>query len=104
MTKTILVTFASLTMATTAIAQEGEDSFDGPEPLQACEEAITVFQDVSFGGRKDRAAKNITKKHAGMAKDGWRFSDMEIYTENSDLEGFFLSYTRAVACSDKGDD
>jgi hypothetical protein len=77
----------------------------GADAAPLCEEAMTVFQDVSGMGRKDRAAGNMTRSHARMAQSGWRFSDMEIYTENGDLEGFFLTYTRAAACPDHaGDD
>jgi hypothetical protein len=67
-------------------------------PVLLCEEAKTVFQDVSAFGRKDRAAKNMTQMHERMARQGWRFADMEVLSENGDLEGFFLSYTRPVPC------
>jgi hypothetical protein len=63
-----------------------------------CTESVTVFQDVSKIGRKDRLAANITRRHQEMAREGWRFVDMELYVENADLEGAFLSYTRAVPC------
>ncbi|MBT8062693.1 MAG: hypothetical protein KJO85_08405 [Gammaproteobacteria bacterium] len=80
------------------------------EPLEAheddrqealCEETITVFQDVSMIGRKDRLASNITRKHDEMNARGWRFVDMEIYVENADLEGAFLTYSRTVRCGEK---
>ena len=92
-----LIIIASL-CTSPLFALEAEETSPAPKPALDCEQAITVFQDVSGVGRKDRAAKNMTKRHAEMAIDGWRFSDMEVYTENGDLEGFYLSYTRAVAC------
>jgi len=70
-----------------------------PEPSMDCEEAITIFQDASRFGRKDRAAEQMTEKHNEMALSGWRFAGMEIYTENGDLEGFYVSYTRAATCA-----
>jgi hypothetical protein len=79
-------------------AQEGAQAPAEPQPSANCEEALTVFQDVSGMGRKDRAAKNMTKRHAEMARERWRLIDMEVYTENGDLEGFYLSYVRSVAC------
>lgn len=69
-----------------------------PHSSRGCEEATTVFQDVSLLGRKDRAAANMTRRHAEMAEQGWRFADSAIYTENGDLEGMFLTYVRPVAC------
>jgi hypothetical protein len=63
-----------------------------------CEEAVTVFHDVSRIGRKDRAAANLTRRHADMAVEGWRFADSVVYTENGDLEGLFVTYIRSVPC------
>jgi hypothetical protein len=82
--------------ASQSFAQDAVDTL--PEPTFDCEEALTVFQDVSGIGRKSKAARNMTKTHAERAQEGWRFIGLAVYTENGDLEGFFLSYTRAVAC------
>lgn len=82
----ILVTISSRLTAQPAAAPAG------------CEESLTVFQDVSIFGRKNGAADNITERHAEMAVDGWRYADMEVLFENSDLEGFFLTYVRDAAC------
>jgi hypothetical protein len=41
----------------------------------------------------------MTQKHAEMARSGWRFAGMQVYTENGDLEGFYVSYTRAATCA-----
>ena len=70
-----------------------------PERSMDCEQAITIFHDVSGFGRRDRATKRMTEKHDEMALSGWRFAGMEIYTENGDLEGFYISYTRAATCA-----
>ncbi len=91
----LLVVVAATMHSATVNAQDNNRYASAP----ACEEAITVFQDVSAAGRKDRAAKNMTKKHSKMAVDGWRLISMQVYTENGDLEGFFLSYVRTVDCS-----
>ncbi len=63
-----------------------------------CEESKTVFRDVSRFGRKNSAADNISKKHDEYTVNGWKFVDMEVYIENSDLEGFFLTYSREISC------
>lgn len=80
-------------------AQEALETARAPEPSMNCEEAITIFHDVSGFGRRNRAAERMTEKHAEMALSGWRFAGMQIYTENGDLEGFYLSYTRAAPCA-----
>ncbi len=56
--------------------------------------ATTVFVDANFGGRKNGAAKALSKKHAEMEAQGWRFAHLAPYTENGDLVGFFVTYVR----------
>jgi hypothetical protein len=63
-----------------------------------CQESKTVFLDVSRMGRKHSAAKNMSEEHEKQLEDGWSFVDLELYNENSDLEGFFLTYSRDIAC------
>ena len=54
----------------------------------------TVFVGVSVIGKKDRAAKRMTKLHEKYAKEGWTVADVAVYTENGDLEGFFVTYVK----------
>ncbi|MGI9258298.1 MAG: hypothetical protein ACR2QQ_05660 [Gammaproteobacteria bacterium] len=81
-----------------AFAQEAVETASGSDVAMDCEEAITIFHDVSGFGRRNRAAENMTETHAEMALSGWRYAGMQIYTENGDLEGFYISYTRAASC------
>ena len=83
------------------LAQSGNLSAQAA-PATSCEESKTIFRDASRFSRKGNAADNMTKKHDEYTKGGWRFVDMETYIENSDLEGFFLTYSREVACSQIG--
>lgn len=54
--------------------------------------AVTVYISMNFG--KKGAVKDMNEMHEKMAKDGWRFADMEGNLENGDTEGFWLTYTR----------
>ena len=86
-------------LCSSAFAQDMEVAMLDSDAAMNCEEAMTVFHDVSGFGRRNRAANRMTEKHAEMALSGWRFADMQIYTENGDLEGFYITYTRAASCS-----
>ena len=44
-------------------------------------------------------AKDATKMHVEMAKQGWKFQDLEVYTEDGDMKGIFITYVRAAAPS-----
>lgn len=54
----------------------------------------TVFVDVSEFGRKKKAAKNMTEQHEEFAQEGWTVIGVAVYTENQDLEGFFVTYVK----------
>lgn len=54
----------------------------------------TVFVDVGVMGKKGRAAKRMTKQHQEYAKEGWTVANVAVYTENGDLEGFFVTYVK----------
>jgi hypothetical protein len=56
--------------------------------------AVTVFVDADWGGREDGAARELTKAHAAFSPHGFEVIDIEAYTENGDLEGFFVTYRR----------
>ena len=57
-------------------------------------EAKTIFVDISALSRRKGMAKGLTEKHQEYAQLGWEFADLEIYIENGDLEGFFVTYVR----------
>ena len=64
------------------------------EAEQAGQAAVTVFVDAHFGARKDGAARQLSDAHAAAARHGYQLVDVETYTENGDLVGFFVSHRR----------
>ena len=84
-------------LAGMVLAQSGNLSAQAA-PASGCQETKTIFRDVSRFSRRNNAAENMSKKHDEYTKQGWTFVDMETYIENSDLEGFFLTYSRNIAC------
>ena len=84
-------------MAGLILGQSGNLSAQAA-PATTCEESKTIFRDASRFSRKNNAAQNMSKKHDEYTRNGWKFVDMETYIENSDLEGFFLTYSREIAC------
>jgi hypothetical protein len=70
------------------------DADDIPEAKAGA--SLTVFLDISVLSRKRRAADKINELHAQHAERGWVFADLEIYTENGDLQGYFITYVGRV--------
>ena len=62
--------------------------------------AVTVFVDANFGGRKDHTAKQLTRAHGDFSAYGYDVVDVEAYTENGDLQGFFVTYRRPARTTD----
>ncbi|TDR17476.1 hypothetical protein [Marinicella litoralis] len=56
--------------------------------------AVTVFIDVNRLTRKNLAAKKMTESHNEFAVHGFELVGVSPYTENGDLEGFFVSYKK----------
>ena len=54
----------------------------------------TVFVDVSAFNRRDGAAEKLTKLYEEQAKAGWRLLDLDLYVEDNDLEGFFVTFQK----------
>ena len=85
-------------LAGMVLAQSGNLSAQAA-PVTGCQEAKTIFRDSSRFSRRNNAAENMSDKHDEYTKKGWKFVDMETYIENGDLEGFFLTYSRDITCS-----
>ena len=82
----------ALVLATPCVAASFDD--DAKRAANDGVAAITVFVDVDFGGREDHAARQLTRAHAAFAAYGYAVVDVESYTENGDLQGFFVTYRK----------
>jgi hypothetical protein len=96
--KTLIALMFGL-LAGMVFAQSGSLSAQAA-PVVGCQEAKTIFRDSSRFSRRGNAAQNMTEKHDEYTRNGWKFEDMEPYIENGDLEGFFLTYSRDIACGE----
>lgn len=54
--------------------------------------AVTTYVDINSLTRKNNAASKMTKLHQMYAREGYELLSVQIYTENGDLQGFFVSY------------
>ena len=64
-------------------------------------QASTVFVADKTGSRHKGTADKITKSHKNAESQGWDFDELSVYTENGDLQGFFITYTRTHPCNNK---
>jgi hypothetical protein len=81
-----VVTAALLMFATAPVTIAADDAKD-----DATATVKTVF--VSGKGQSSFADK-VNATHAEMTAKGWKFADLDIYVEDGDMQGAFVSYTR----------
>jgi maltose-binding protein MalE len=84
---TILATVTASMFAAAALL--GVTSHAKDEPV--AQNTTTVWVD---GKGYSGFAEKLNKKHAEMEAKGWKFGDVEIYTENGDMQGAFVTYVR----------
>jgi hypothetical protein len=90
LTKTVAVLVVGLVATTQVTAEEKATDSD----CTMSKQALTVFQDVRAMNRRKGAGQNLTELHQKYEIEGWDFDDLEIYIEDGDLEGFFVTYSR----------
>ena len=56
----------------------------------------TVWLD---GKGQSSMADKVNKLHAEMAAKGWKFASLEVYTEDGDMQGLFVTYVRDAAAT-----
>ena len=99
MYKVFISTISLLFVSSVAVAQEDDDaSTPGPNKCPRIQ-ASTVFVPDKAGNRKTGSAKKLSETHDVAEAQGWNFQDMDIYIEDGDLQGFFVSYTREHPCN-----
>lgn len=87
----LLIAFAAF--AGSAHAGAAEDCTRAASEARARgDAAVTVYVDSSWGRRRGGAARALTDCHRSFAAQRYRLVDIELFTENSDVEGFFASY------------
>ena len=78
-----------------AVAKEDDEAAAAPAKCPELQ-ANTVF--VKDKGQKGSAGA-LTESHQNAESQGWNFDEMSLYTEDGDLKGFYVTYTRSHPCN-----
>jgi len=82
----------SVTLAIALLALGSAPAFAADQDEAATQAKVTtVFVD---GHGQSSFADKVNKTHAEMAAKGWKFASLDVYTENGDMQGAFVTYTR----------
>jgi len=88
-----------LTAFVSAIAFAQEENTE-PAKCPALQ-ASTIFVKDKATSRKKGSAIKISETHKTAESQGWDFKDLEVYIEDGDLQGFFITYTRPHPCNNQ---
>jgi hypothetical protein len=83
-----------LALLTVGLARAADPDDAAARAAQEQRDAVSIFVDVDFGAREDGAAKDLNRTHQAFERHGYELLDVTPYTENGDLQGFFVSYRR----------
>jgi len=85
---TMLASAMAVAIGAGAFFMTAPQAADKTPPAQ---NVLTVF--VNGKGQSSFAEK-LNEEHAKMEAKGWKFGDMEIYTEDGDMQGAFVTYVK----------
>jgi len=91
----------TLTLATFASAGAFAQEEDTKPTKCPALQASTIFVKDKRTSRKKGSADKISETHKTAESQGWDFKDLEIYIEDGDLQGFFITYTRPHPCNNQ---
>ena len=101
MYKIFISTLSLLLVSSVAVAVEDDDaSTPGPDSCPSIQ-ASTIFVPDKSGSRQKGSAKKLSETHDTAEAQGWNYHDMQVYIEDGDLQGFFVTYTREHPCNNK---
>ncbi len=75
-------------------ATQGHYDRAAQEAARNGQQTVSLYVDVDFGARKTGAANELNQAHRAFNANGYRVVDVVGYTENGDLQGFFVTYVR----------
>lgn len=101
--KPALVLCAALVFAGSPSWAQQDDDDASTEGPKACPrlQASTVFVPDKTGSRQKGSASRLSEQHRLAQDQGWDFADLEVYIEDGDLQGFFVTYTRPHPCNEQ---
>ncbi len=101
MNRFVLVLLATSLVSGAAYAQKDDDDASTPGPKRCPQtQASTIFVADKSGSRQKGSAERLSETHRTAQDQGWDFKDLEVYIENGDLQGFFVTYVRPHPCNE----
>lgn len=79
---------------TAAAASQAHYDKRAAEAASSGQRTVSIYVDVDWGARKAGSAAELNQSHRAFNANGYEVVDVVGYTENGDLQGFFVTYVR----------
>ncbi|MGO4220641.1 hypothetical protein AB4Y64_02065 [Lysobacter sp. TAF61] len=92
----IAAALAACLLAPALALAAGQSHYDkkAAEAVQAGQQTVSLYVDVDLGARKSGSASELNQAHRAFNANGYQVASVVGYTENGDLQGFFVTYVR----------
>lgn len=102
MRQSALMVISLVLVVNVSFAQKDDRDASTPGPDKCPRvQASTVFVPDKATSRQKGSAKKLSETHKVAEAQGWNFDEMQIYIEDGDLQGFFVTYTREHPCNNR---
>lgn len=98
---TLMVMSLALAVNVSFARQSDEDVSKSESKKCPKLQASTIFVADKATSRQKGSAKKLSETHKTAEAQGWNFDEMQIYIEDGDLQGFFVTYTREHPCNNR---
>lgn len=85
---------ALLAPALATAATQAQYDKKAAEAARTGEQTVSLYVDVDLGARKSGSATELNQAHRAFNANGYAVASVVGYTENGDLQGFFVTYVR----------
>lgn len=93
----ILTTALAAALLAPALALAASQSYYDKKAAEAAgsgQRTFSLYVDVDLGMRKNGSADELNESHRAFNANGFDVVSVVGYTENGDLQGFFVTYVR----------
>lgn len=96
MRKTFATALAAVLLAPALALAASQTHYDKKAAASASagDRTVSIYVDVDLGARKSGSADELNQSHRAFNANGYEVLSVVGYTENGDLQGFFVTYVR----------
>ena len=90
----LLLAASAVGAGSTLAATQAQNDKKAAAFASSGQQTVSIYVDVDWGARKSGSAGELNQAHKAFNAVGYQVIDVVGYTENGDLQGFFVTYQK----------